>query len=50
MVSEMLQMKRPDPFVSSALCAYEGQPIGHPKKFYPEAEFLRLHRENVFLG
>jgi putative restriction endonuclease len=49
MVSELLHKSGTDPFVGSALCAFEGRTIRHPQKFFPEAEFLRLHRENVFL-
>jgi putative restriction endonuclease len=38
----------PDQFFNSAILAYDGKPISLPKKFSPNTEFLRYHREHVF--
>lgn len=38
-----------DPFVVDSLFAYRGKPIRLPDKFAPDPQFLRYHRENIFL-
>jgi len=40
--------KSEDQFFSSALLAYEGQPINLPEKFLPNLDFLAYHREHIF--
>ena len=39
-----------DSFFSSAIAAYDGQPINRPEKLEPERRFLRYHREHIFRG
>lgn len=37
-----------DPFFTAAIASFHGKPIALPEKFYPAAQFLAFHRENVF--
>jgi hypothetical protein len=38
-----------DRFFESSIRAYDGKPVSLPQKFLPDTEFLRQHRETVFL-
>ena len=37
-----------DDFYATALLNYENKPISLPDKFFPDADFLAYHRENIF--
>lgn len=39
-----------DDFFSQAIGVYDGREIALPQKFEPSREFLRYHREHVFIG
>lgn len=49
-ISEELKRLRSEPFIRSTLIDFEGRRIREPEKFYPKADFLHWHNENVFLG
>jgi putative restriction endonuclease len=50
LLSAKLRRMKPDPYVNNTFNIYEGRPISLPKKFFPDAGFIKHHRENVFRG
>ncbi|MGA3262410.1 MAG: HNH endonuclease [Terracidiphilus sp.] len=50
LLSARLRRMKPDPYINNTFCIYEGRPINLPKKFSPDAGFIKRHRENVFRG
>ncbi len=49
-LSRYLQDFLPEETLESNFVAYAGRQLRLPEKFYPEPDFLRFHREEVFLG
>ena len=39
-----------DSFFSAAVRAYHGKPIRLPERFRPDPEFLKYHRDNIYIG
>jgi len=50
MLSSRLHKLRHDPYINSTFCIYENKPISLPKKFSPDIDFLKHHRESLFEG
>ncbi len=50
LLSRYLQEFLPEDTLESNFIAYAGSQLHLPEKFYPEPDFLRFHREKVFLG
>jgi len=50
LLSRYLQGFLPEETLESNFIAYAGSQLRLPEKFYPEPDFLRFHREEVFLG
>jgi predicted restriction endonuclease len=50
LLSRYLQDFLPEETLESNFVAYAGSQLRSPEKFYPEPDFLRFHREEVFLG
>ncbi len=50
LLSSRLRGMRSDPYINGTFCIYEGLPINLPKKFSPDAGFLKRHRESIFRG
>jgi putative restriction endonuclease len=49
-LSRYLQEFLPEETLESNFVAYAGSQLRLPEKFYPEQDFLRFHREEIFLG
>ncbi len=49
-LSRYLQEFLPEETLERNFVAYEGNQLRLPEKFQPESEFLRFHREEIFLG
>lgn len=49
-LSTKLRRLKANSYINNTFCAYEDQPILLPTKFSPEADFLKHHREHVFLA
>ncbi|HEY9818947.1 MAG TPA: HNH endonuclease [Candidatus Obscuribacterales bacterium] len=49
-LSHYLQEFLPEETLERNFVAYAGSQLRLPEKFYPEPDFLRFHREQVFLG
>lgn len=50
LLSHYLQDFLPEETIEINFVAYAGRQLRLPEKFYPEPDFLRFHREQVFLG
>lgn len=50
LLSRYLQEFLPEETLESNFVAYAGSQLRLPEKFYPEPDFLRFHRKEVFLG
>ncbi|MGH9560100.1 MAG: HNH endonuclease [Terracidiphilus sp.] len=50
LLSPKLRRMKLDTFIKNTFHAYENRPINLPKKFTPDAVFLKHHREDVFHG
>lgn len=50
LLSHYLQEFLPSPTLEQNFVAYAGRQMRLPEKFQPDAEFLRYHRERIFLG
>jgi hypothetical protein len=49
-LSTRLRKLKLDPYINNTFCVFEGRPINIPRKFFPEADFLKHHRESLFRG
>jgi len=49
-LSRYLQEFLPEETLERNFVAYAGNPLRLPEKFQPESDFLRFHREEIFLG
>jgi len=47
-LSTRLRKMKLDPYINNTFCVFEGLPINLPKKFSPDAGFLKHHRESLF--
>ncbi|TVQ18163.1 MAG: HNH endonuclease [Leptolyngbya sp. DLM2.Bin15] len=50
LLSHYLQKFLPEKTLESNFVVYAGSQLRLPDKFYPEPDFLRFHREQIFLG
>ena len=50
LLSRHLQDFLPEETLESNFVAYAGSQLRLPERFYPEPDFLRFHREKIFLG
>lgn len=50
LLSRYLQQFLPEETLEENFVAYAGHQLRLPDKFYPEPDFLRFHREEIFLG
>ncbi|HEY9628933.1 MAG TPA: HNH endonuclease [Coleofasciculaceae cyanobacterium] len=50
LLSCYLQKFLPEETLEHNFVAYAGNPLHLPEKFHPELDFLRFHRERIFLG
>ncbi len=49
-ISPYLEYFLPDETLERNFVAYRGQPMRLPEKFYPNSDFLRSHREGIFIS
>ena len=49
-LSRHLEEFLPEETLECNFVAYSGRQLHFPERFYPESNFLRFHRENIFLG